>query len=210
MYNVLKRLIDMFLSIVLIVVLFPFFLIVFFIIYFSIGSPVFFSQVRTGKNGKLFVIFKFRTMVPVSKHKVTDEDRLTKPGYFLRKLSIDEWPQLINILIGDMSFIGPRPLIPEYLPYYNSRESLRFNVRPGMTSLAGVMGRSNLTWEEQFELDASYVENMSLWLDLKIVMLTIPKVLAAKDMMVTGRKDKLRFDVYRRNQNPNKKDSPKI
>lgn len=149
-------------------------------------------------------------MVPVSKHKVTDEDRLTKPGYFLRKLSIDEWPQLINILIGDMSFIGPRPLIPEYLPYYNSRESLRFNVRPGMTSLAGVMGRSNLTWEEQFELDASYVENMSLWLDLKIVMLTIPKVLAAKDMMVTGRKDKLRFDVYRRNQNPNKKDSPKI
>jgi lipopolysaccharide/colanic/teichoic acid biosynthesis glycosyltransferase len=132
--------------------------------------------------------------------KNSDTQRLTRLGSLLRKCSIDEWPQLVNILKGDMSFIGPRPLLIDYLPYYNSREVLRYKVRPGMTSLAGINGRSNLTWEEQFEMDAYYVENLSFRLDAKIFFKTIPKVLVPADVMVIGRKNQERFDIYRKNQ----------
>lgn len=132
--------------------------------------------------------------------RLSDRQRLTKLGAILRKTSIDELPQLGNILKGDMSFIGPRPLLAEYLPYYNKREILRHKVRPGMSSLAGIKGRSNLTWEEQFELDACYVENLSFFLDLEIFFKTIPKVLGSADVMVVGRKNQDRFDVYRTKQ----------
>jgi undecaprenyl phosphate N,N'-diacetylbacillosamine 1-phosphate transferase len=131
---------------------------------------------------------------------LSDRQRLTKLGAFIRKASIDELPQVINILKGDMSFIGPRPLLVDYLPYYNSREILRHNIRPGMSSLAGVNGRSNLTWEQQFEMDVFYVENLSFKLDVNIFFKTIPKVLGSADLMVVGRKDQDSFDVYRKKQ----------
>ena len=120
------------------------------------GSPVLFTQKRVGKNLEIFIIYKLRTMKGMTGKNDSDEKRLTKLGAILRKLSIDEFPQLFNILKGDMSFIGPRPLLEKYIPYYNKREIRRHEVRPGMTSLAGVNGRSYLSWEEQFEYDVSF------------------------------------------------------
>jgi lipopolysaccharide/colanic/teichoic acid biosynthesis glycosyltransferase len=175
------------------------------LIWLVMGKPVFFTQVRAGKNKIPFSIFKFRTMKQDTSGNNSDKQRLTGLGTILRKASIDEWPQLLNILKGDMSFIGPRPLLVDYLPYYNSREILRYKIRPGMTSLAGINGRSNLTWEEQFEMDAYYVENMSFRLDAKILFKTIPKVLMPADVMVVGRKNHERFDIYRRKQTENDK-----
>lgn len=171
------------------------------------GTPVLFIQERAGKDKMPFSIYKFRTMKQCPFNKESDEQRLTRLGALLRKSSIDEWPQLINILKGDMSFIGPRPLIIDYLPYYNSREELRYKVRPGMTSLAGINGRSRLTWEEQFEMDANYVETISFMLDVKIFFKTIPKILLPSDVMVLGRKNQERFDIYRKNQLRNGRDS---
>jgi undecaprenyl phosphate N,N'-diacetylbacillosamine 1-phosphate transferase len=170
------------------------------IIRLSMGNPIFFMQTRTGKDNLPFAIIKFRTMTNNTNEKQSDRQRLTKLGVILRKASLDELPQIINILKGDMSFIGPRPLLIDYLPYYNSREKLRHKIRPGMSSLAGVEGRSNLTWEEQFEMDVYYVENISFYLDVKIFCKTIPKVLRSTNVMIVGRKDKDRFDVYRKKQ----------
>lgn len=164
------------------------------------GSPILFKQERVGKDLKLFIINKFRTMNNKEKGNEADINRLTKLGAFMRKLSIDELPQLFNILKGDMSFIGPRPLLKKYIPHYNDKEIRRHKVRPGMTSLAGVNGRSYLTWEEQFEYDIEYVDNLSIKMDLSIFMKTIPKVLGSKDMMVVGRKNIESFDVYRKKQ----------
>lgn len=198
--NYIKRFFDIFFSINLIIILFPFFLISGISIWFFMGRPIFFKQERVGKNTKLFTINKFRTMNNKIGKNDSDANRLTSLGSFLRKLSIDEFPQIFNILKGDMSFIGPRPLLKKYIPYYNDREIKRHEVRPGMTSLAGVNGRSYLTWEEQFEYDVVYVEKLNFKMDLSIFFKTIPKVLGSTDMMVTGRKNLESFDVYRKNQ----------
>ncbi len=195
-----KRLMDIFFSILLIIVLIPVFILITILIKLQMGSPVFFTQKRVGKDLKIFKIYKFRTMKDRGNSDNSDQARLTKLGAILRKLSFDEFPQLFNILKGNMSFIGPRPLLKKYIPYYNKREIRRHEIRPGMTSLAGVNGRSNLTWEEQFEYDVKYVDELTFGMDFNIFLQTIHKVLRAKDMMVIGRKNKESFDVYIKKQ----------
>lgn len=146
----------------------------------KLGSPVLFKQERPGKNGEIFMLYKFRTMTDERDENgelLPDEIRLTKFGKFLRSLSLDELPEFYNILKGDMSFVGPRPLLVRYLPLYSERQAMRHNVRPGLTGLAQVNGRNLLTWEEKFEWDVKYVENISPWLDIKILFQTVLNVL---------------------------------
>jgi len=185
----------------MILFLIPVFIGTSFLIIVFMGKPIIFTQKRIGKNERMFMIYKFRTLTNnVDKQNLSDNERLTRLGAFLRKFSIDELPQLFNILKGDMSFIGPRPLLEKYLPYYTEREKLRHKVRPGMGGLAQVSGRSYINWDEQFELDAIYVEKLSFMLDLTIVLKTVYIVLFSKNMMVTGRVDKDSFDVHRKKQ----------
>jgi sugar transferase EpsL len=157
---------------------------------YKLGYPVIFKQQRPGLHGKPFYLYKFRTMTEERDENgelLPDHLRLTPFGQFLRKFSLDELPQLYNILKGDMSFVGPRPLLMKYLPYYTDREKKRHNVRPGITGLAQVSGRNNLDWDERLELDVKYVENYSFWLDLKIIFLTIKKVLKSEDVVIDPR-----------------------
>lgn len=157
---------------------------------YKLGSPVLFKQQRPGLHGKPFYLYKFRTMTEERDENgelLPDHLRLTPFGKFLRKFSLDELPQLYNILKGDMSFVGPRPLLMKYLPYYTDREKKRHNVRPGITGLAQVSGRNNLGWDERLELDVKYVENYSFWLDIKIIFLTIKKVLKSEDVVIDPR-----------------------
>ena len=151
------------------------------------GAGVFFFQERPGKDEKIFKVIKFKSMTDERDHDgnlLDDELRLTKAGQFVRSTSIDELPQLINIVKGEMSFIGPRPLLPRYLPYYTNRERLRHTVRPGMTGLAQVNGRNKMDWDNRLELDVQYVENLSFINDVKIVFKTIANVLKRKDIEV--------------------------
>ncbi|MBQ3603523.1 MAG: sugar transferase [Clostridia bacterium] len=146
----------------------------------KLGSPVIFKQERPGRNGEIFTLYKFRTMTDerdANGELMPDEVRLTKFGKLMRSLSLDELPELYNILKGDMSFVGPRPLLVKYLPLYNARQSMRHNVRPGLTGLAQVNGRNLITWEEKFEWDVKYVETLSPWLDIKILFRTVLNVL---------------------------------
>ena len=146
----------------------------------KLGSPVLFKQERPGKNGEIFTLYKFRTMTDerdADGELLPDEVRLTKFGKLMRSLSLDELPEFYNILKGDMSFVGPRPLLVKYLPLYNARQAMRHNVRPGLTGLAQVNGRNLLTWEEKFEWDVKYVETLSPWLDIKILFKTVLNVL---------------------------------
>lgn len=146
----------------------------------KLGSPVIFKQERPGKNGEVFTLYKFRTMTDERDENgvlLPDEVRLTKFGRLMRSLSLDELPEFYNILKGDMSFVGPRPLLVRYLPLYNERQSIRHNVRPGLTGLAQVNGRNLLTWEEKFEWDVKYVESISPLLDIKILFRTVYNVL---------------------------------
>jgi undecaprenyl phosphate N,N'-diacetylbacillosamine 1-phosphate transferase len=200
MYIHLKRFLDILFSFLLLIILLPLLAVIALLIRLSMGKPIFFRQQRIGKDNLQFSIIKFRTMRNNIAGNLSDRQRLTKLGAIIRKASIDELPQIINILKGDMSFIGPRPLLVDYLPYYNSREILRHKIRPGMSSLAGVNGRSNLTWEEQFEMDVFYVEKLSFKLDVNIFFKTVPKVIGSADLMVIGRKDQDRFDIYRKKQ----------
>ena len=151
------------------------------------GAGAFFLQERPGKGEKLFKIIKFKTMTDerdVDGNLLPDKDRITKVGAIVRKLSIDELPQLINVLKGDMAFIGPRPLLPEYLPYYTEEETLRHTVRPGMSGWAQVNGRNNLSWDEKLALDVYYVKHLTLGMDLKVIAKTIVNVLEHKDVNV--------------------------
>lgn len=168
----------------------PLILIVSSIVYISLGRPIIFKQERIGLNEKIFILYKFRTMN--NSHNeygnlLPDSKRLTKVGSTLRKLSLDELPQLVNILKGDMSLVGPRPLLKEYLPFYSERERLRHTVRPGITGLAQVSGRNKLTWDERLELDAKYVEKQNILLDYKILFKTIRKVFLREDIVVDPR-----------------------
>lgn len=151
------------------------------------GAGAFFLQERPGKNEKIFRVIKFKSMTDKRDAEgklLPDKERLTSVGRFVRKTSIDELPQLLNVLKGDMSLIGPRPLLPEYLPYYTERERIRHSVRPGITGWAQVNGRNNVTWDQKLELDAYYVEHLSFMMDLKVLMSTISNVLRGKDVVV--------------------------
>lgn len=152
------------------------------------GAGAFFTQERPGKDGKIFKVVKFKSMTDETDENgvlLPNEQRITKVGAFIRKTSIDELPQLFNVLKGDMALIGPRPLLPKYLPLYNSEQRRRHEVRPGITGWAQVNGRNKVTWTEKFKLDVWYVDNCSLGLDIKIVYMTIKNVLSSKDIVLT-------------------------
>ena len=180
-----KRLLDIVLSLIAIIITLPIFLIIGILVLIFLGKPAIFRQKRPGKNEKIFTMYKFRTM---SNKKDKDgnllpnELRITKFGNFLRKTSLDEIPEFINILKGDMSFVGPRPLRVDYLPLYNKEQKHRHDTRPGLTGLAQVSGRNNITWSEKFKYDLEYVNNITFQNDLKIVFLTIEKVILRKDI----------------------------
>ena len=180
-----KRLIDVGVSAVSLAVLSPLIGLVALAIRSVMGRPVIYRDVRPGHRAEPFVIYKFRTMRPVSSGPGTaleDDQRVTRLGYFLRQTSLDELPQLWNVLKGDMSLVGPRPLMTEYLPRYNAEQARRHEVRPGLTGLAQVSGRHGLSWEERFALDVWYIDHWSLGLDLKIMALTVPKLFAGSGM----------------------------
>ncbi|WKT73387.1 sugar transferase [Acinetobacter variabilis] len=182
-----KRLLDLVASIIVFIVLSPVFLAVMILLSLANKGSPFFFQERPGRNEKIFKIIKFKTMNDAKDLKgnlLSDAERLTKVGSFIRKTSLDEIPQLINVIKGDMSLIGPRPLFVRYLPYYTKREALRHSVRPGITGLAQVNGRNFLDWNKRLELDAQYVENISFINDIKIALLTIKNVVARKDIAV--------------------------
>ena len=176
----LKRLLDIFISLFALLILMPVFLIVVYKVRKNLGSPVFFLQERPGKDGKLFKMIKFRSMkdgVDQDGNILPDEERITPFGQKLRSTTLDEMPQLINVLKGDMSIVGPRPQLADFMQHYTSRQMRRHDVRPGMTGLAQVSGRNNLSWEEKFELDVEYVEKHNIWLDFKIMVKTVQVML---------------------------------
>ena len=184
-----KRLLDIVLSFVAIIILSPIYIIVGILVLIFLGSPIIFKQERPGKNEKIFTLYKFRTMTS-KKDKdgnlLPDEKRLTKFGKFLRSTSLDELPELFNILKGDMSIIGPRPLLVEYLKYYNKEEKHRHDVRPGLTGLAQVNGRNAQTWEERFKYDVEYVNNITFVNDIKIIFKTIVVVFKREGINEAG------------------------
>ena len=175
-----KRPQDLILSSIALVLLSPVMVIIALSVKMKLGSPVIFSQERPGLNGKIFKLYKFRTMTDerdIDGNLLSDEDRLTNYGKKLRELSVDELPELINIVKGDMSIVGPRPLLPEYLPRYNERQARRHEVRPGLTGYAQVSGRNRLSWNERFEDDVEYVDHVSFFFDWEIILKTIVIVL---------------------------------
>lgn len=175
-----KRIIDIVLSLLGIIILSPVLLITAILVRIKLGSPIFFTQNRVGKDGKIFKMIKFRTMLD-AKDKwgelLPDEERLTPFGKFLRSTSIDELPELINVLKGDMSLVGPRPLLVEYLPLYSKEQFRRHELRPGITGWAQVNGRNSINWSERFKLDVDYVNTYSLVKDFKIIIMTVGKVI---------------------------------
>lgn len=178
--NNMKRLLDLTISIPLLLMMSPVFVLISIILKVQIGSPIFFTQERPGLNDEPFYLYKFRTMSNRTDEQgnlLSDEKRLTEVGAILRKYSLDEFPQLINVIKGDMSLVGPRPLLLEYLPLYTPEQSLRNLVKPGITGWAQINGRNAITWEEKFRCDTWYVKNWSLGLDIKILALTFSKVL---------------------------------
>ena len=184
-----KRMFDIFFSVGLLIFLFPLFCLVAISVKIFIGSPIMFYQVRPGLNEEFFTLVKFRTMTSkTDANGDLQEDflRLTKFGKFLRSTSLDELPELLNVLKGDMSFVGPRPLLTEYLPLYDDFQKKRHNVRPGITGWAQINGRNNISWEDRFKLDVWYVENQTFMLDLKILVKTIFKVLTRDGISSTN------------------------
>ena len=175
-----KRPLDIVLALIAIIIFSPVMLIVSILVRINLGSPVIFKQQRPGLNEKIFTLYKFRTMTDErgkNGELLPDSARLTKFGKFLRSTSLDELPELFNILKGDMSIVGPRPLLVEYLPLYNDYQKRRHEVRPGLTGLAQINGRNAINWEERFNLDVEYVDNITFFGDWKIIFLTIKKVL---------------------------------
>ena len=184
-----KRLCDVIVALGGIIILSPILLVCMILIKCKLGSPIFFKQRRIGKNNKEFEMIKFRTMkdsVDKDGNLLPDKERMTKLGMILRRLSIDELPEFINILKGEMSLIGPRPLLVEYLPLYNDKQIKRHDVTPGLTGWAQVNGRNSLSWCEKFELDVWYVENWSLYLDVRIFFLTFYKVFKREGISQEG------------------------
>lgn len=184
-----KRVFDVACASLLLLICVPILLLVALLVWSTLGRPILFRQARPGLRGQLFILLKFRSMVPPSRNATVDQDeseRLTRIGRVLRASSLDELPALINVLRGEMSLVGPRPLLPEYLPLYSPEQARRHEVRPGITGWAQVNGRNALTWEERFDLDVWYVEHQSVWLDLKILWLTVLTVLRREGISHPG------------------------
>ena len=200
--NCFKRVIDFVIVLTALLIIWPFLLIIY--IWLTIankGAGVLFYQERPGKNEKIFKVMKFKSMTDerdADGNLLPDAQRLTKVGKFVRSTSIDELPQLINVLKGDMALIGPRPLLPRYLPFYSEREQLRHTVRPGITGWAQVNGRNNITWDNKLECDAFYAENVSFLFDIKILFLTIYKVIK-KEGAIADKKENY-LDIERINK----------
>ena len=198
-----KRFLDIIISLTTLIVLSPVLLIVAILVRIKLGSPVIFNQDRPGKDGKIFKLYKFRSMSDKKDENgklLPDAERLTKFGKILRATSLDELPELVNILKGEMSLIGPRPLAVSYLPYYNEKEKHRHDVRPGLTGLAQINGRNALNWEERFSYDIEYVENISFINDLKILFKTVYKVFKRDGVVTRGTGKTIDFDEYRKAQ----------
>jgi undecaprenyl phosphate N,N'-diacetylbacillosamine 1-phosphate transferase len=177
---ILKRIFDFVIALFLLILTSPFVLLCALAICTLDGFPVFFTQLRPGYNEKIFKIYKFRTMKKQTDHtELSDSQRMTPLGAFIRKASFDELPQLLNVLKGDLSLVGPRPLLVEYLPLYNDRQKKRHSVQPGITGWAQINGRNAISWEQKFEYDIWYVENWSLLLDIKIIFITFLKIFKA-------------------------------
>ncbi|WP_273161308.1 sugar transferase [Bacteroides fluxus] len=195
-----KRLIDFILVFCVLAVIWLFLLLIALWLHFANkGAGAFFTQERPGKNGRIFRVIKFKTMTDerdAEGNLLPDADRLTKVGHFVRSTSIDELPQLINVLKGDMALIGPRPLLPKYLPLYSKEQARRHDVRPGITGWAQVNGRNAISWTKKFELDVWYVDHCSFGLDLKIVLMTIKKVFVREGISKEGQATTLPFNGY--------------
>ena len=192
----LKRLLDIVIASSALVLLSPVYALVAYKVKKNLGSPVLFRQVRPGLHGKPFEMVKFRTMkdaVDLEGNPLPDSERLTAFGKMLRASSLDEMPELWNVIKGDMSIVGPRPLLMEYLPLYNREQAKRHHVRPGITGYAQVNGRNAISWEKKFELDTWYVENQALWLDFKIMLKTVKKVIAKDDISAEGEATTTKF-----------------
>ena len=188
--HLLKRLIDFTIVLILLLIIWPILLVITIWLHFANkGAGAFFTQERIGKNGQSFKVIKYKTMTDerdIYGNLLPDSDRLTKVGKFVRSTSIDELPQLINVLKGDMSLIGPRPLLPRYLPYYTEEESHRHDVRPGITGWAQCHGRNSITWEDKLAMDVWYVNHISFGVDIKIILKTIVSVLKRESIEVAG------------------------
>jgi len=198
-----KRLFDILISVFLLIVLCPIMIVIAILVILNLGLPILFKQVRPGYLGKPFLIFKFRTMSNLSSangNLLSDNKRLTKLGRILRATSLDELPTLINVLIGDMSLVGPRPLLIEYLPLYDKNQARRHEVKPGITGWAQVNGRNSISWEAKFELDIWYVDNRSFMLDIKILFLTIKAVLSSEGINAS---DKVTMEKFIKKKNSN-------
>lgn len=184
-----KRFFDLILTALLLIIFSPMMVIIGIAVVIRHGFPILFKQERPGYHGETFIIYKFRTMLDLQDSRddpLPDAQRLTKLGQFLRTTSLDELPELINVIKGEMSLVGPRPLLISYLPLYNAEQSRRHNVLPGMTGWAQINGRNALTWQEKFALDIWYVDHWSLWLDIKIIGITIVKVLRREGISQPG------------------------
>jgi len=191
-----KRVFDIVFSIVLLLLFLPLIIFVSFQVYKKIGRPILFIQTRPGLRGLPFNMIKYRTMLNITNDKgntLNDEERLSSFGKFLRSTSLDELPELWNVLKGEMSIVGPRPLLMEYLPLYSAAQFRRHNVKPGITGWAQINGRNSIDWDEKFNLDIWYVDNFSFWLDMKILFLTIKKVLKRKDISKDGQATMTKF-----------------
>lgn len=198
-----KRILDFILSLIAIIILIPVMSALYVLVRIKLGKPAIFKQERPGKDEKIFTLYKFRTMTndkDAEGNLLPDEQRLTKFGRILRSTSLDELPELFNILKGNMSIVGPRPLAVIYLPYYSEKEKHRHDVRPGLTGLAQVNGRNTLNWEERFEYDIEYVENINFTNDCKIILKTIEKVFKREDIVTRGTGKNIDFNIYRQNQ----------
>ena len=198
-----KRFLDFILGLIALIVLSPVFLIIAILVRIKLGKPVIFRQQRPGKNEKIFTLYKFRTMTDKKDENgnlLPDSERLTKFGKVLRSTSLDELPELINIIKGNMSIVGPRPLAVKYLPYYTEEERKRHSVRPGLTGLAQINGRNCLDWKKRFEYDVEYVNSISISKDLKIIFKTIIKVFNREDIVVRGKGKTIDFDEYRKKE----------
>lgn len=210
MYNkFVKRGLDILISLTALLLLSPVFLVLVVLVRIKLGSPVVFTQERPGRNEKIFKLYKFRSMTEERDSEGTllpDEVRLTSFGKFLRSTSLDELPEFFNILRGDMSFIGPRPLLVRYLPFYTEEEKHRHDVRPGLTGLAQVNGRNALGWEQRFAYDLEYVNHCTFLTDLKIVGMTVGKVLKRSGTLSGADQTVADFDVYRREQKGSKEE----
>lgn len=201
--NYIKRILDILLSLSAIIVLSPLLLVLYVLVRVKLGSPVLFKQERPGRNEEIFTLCKFRTMTDKRDEKgelLSDERRLTKFGRLLRSTSLDELPELFNILKGDMSLIGPRPLLVRYLPWYTEEERHRHDMRPGLTGLAQVNGRNALGWEERFAFDLEYVRHCSFMMDIRIIQMTVGKVLKRSGTLSGAEQTVEDFDKYRSRQ----------